>query len=193
MTLSSLARAALLALAVSALPADVGGQAGDGAGRHTAAYDTAALRVRHGLFRTSVVRGPEDVLVTHIGFGTPPLRELFSGSAGASASFERFARDHARSSWMGLLGGIGFVGGLIAGARGDDRLAATLSIGGTVFSMGSGIFSTRAREHLSKAVWWYNASLVADQGGEPPHSTGYAPPPRQRPAFTRSTRFMNAW
>jgi hypothetical protein len=60
-----------------------------------------------------------------------------------------------------LLGGIGFVGGLIAGARGDDRWAAAFSVGGTVFSMGSGIFRTRANEHLSKTIWWYNASLLS--------------------------------
>lgn len=157
---SGVVRVALLAFALSAPSKGALAQASAPAAPATQAYDSAALRVRHGIFRTSVVRGPEDALVTHVGFGTPPLRDLFSRSEAATASFERFTRDHARSSWTGLLGGIGWVGGLIAGARGDEELAAVFSIGGTVFSMGSGIFRTRADEHLSKAVWGYNASLL---------------------------------
>lgn len=159
---------ALLALVVWAIPASASGQAATGAPR-LEADDTLALRVRYRLLGTTIVRGPADAQVARIGFGTPPLRDLFAGSEEAAASFERFSKEHARSSWTGLLGGIGFVGGMVAGARGEERWAAALSIGGTVFSMGSGVFRTRANEHLSKAIWWYNASLAGPRPSLQPH------------------------
>jgi hypothetical protein len=152
---------ALLTFLVLGAPTVTHGQTSTQAPPGCDAYDSCALRVQYRLLGTKIVRGTDDTDVARIGFGAPALQELFARSDRASISFDQFREDHLRSSWLGLLGGIGFVGGLVAGARGNEELAAGLSIGGTVFSVGSGIFVTRSREHLSKAVWWYNESLAA--------------------------------
>lgn len=123
------------------------------------AYAACALRVQHRLFKTNVVRGSGDEVVAQIGFRTPPLENLFARSPEAALDFALFREDHRRSAWLGFLGGVGFLGGLIAGAKGEEGWAAGLSLGGTVFSMGSGLFRTKANEHMSSAIWWHNGSL----------------------------------
>lgn len=148
------------------------------------AYAGCALRVQHGLFSTRIVRGTDDTEMAKLGFGAPPLDDLFASSAEAAISFQRFRTAHVRSSWMGLLGGIGFVGGLVAGARGHHDWAAGLSLSGTAFSFGSGAFRTRANEHLSRAVWWHNATLA---DAMTPAATPWAPPHSAGPSWPRST------
>jgi hypothetical protein len=126
------------------------------------AFDSCALRVRHGLFRTEIVRGTEGLRVAGIGWGNPPLGELFARSPRATVSFEAFRRDHIRSSWMTALGGIEIVGGLVARARDHEDWARALTIGGIVVEVAGMIFRARADEHLSDAIWWYNRSLLED-------------------------------
>lgn len=170
-------RAALLALALFAAPSSLHGQADPSLHAACDAYERCALRVRHGFFTTRIVRGTDDTELARLGFGAPPLDDVFSLSDEAAVSFQRFRTAHVRSSWMGLLGGIGFVGGLVAGARGHHDWAAGLSLGGSVFSLGAGAFRTRADEHLSRAVWWHNASLAGGRVPAPPGAPG-APGPR---------------
>jgi len=159
MTPSSASRIGLLTLLILGAPTVTHGQTRTQATRGCDAYDSCALRVQHHLFSNKIVRGTDDTEVARIGFRTPALQGLFARSDRAAISFDLFREDHVRSSWLGLLGGIGFVGGLVAGARGNKDWAAGLSISGTLFSVGSGIFRTKANEHLSKAIWLYNVSL----------------------------------
>jgi hypothetical protein len=60
---------------------------------------------------------------------------------------------------MTVLGGIEIVGGLVARSQGEDDWAMALSISGIVIEVVGTVFRTRADEHLSKAIWWHNASL----------------------------------
>jgi hypothetical protein len=127
--------------------------------------EACALRVRYRLFRTEVVRGPEDLRVARIGFGAPPLEEIFSRSHEASLSFERFGKNHNRSSWLRVLGGIEIAAGLVARSLDEEDWAVGLSISGVVIEMAAMLFRTRANEHLSRAIWWYNRSLTLEGVG----------------------------
>ena len=49
-------------------------------------FDGCALRIRHRLFGTEIVRGTQDTPIAEIGFRTPPLEELFARSQGAGSS-----------------------------------------------------------------------------------------------------------
>ena len=164
MTLSSASRTGLLTLVLLGAPAVTHGQTRTQATPPCDTYDSCALRIQHHVFSTRIVRGEEDMEVAQIRFRTPALQELFARSDRAAISFDDFRQDHTRSAWLGLLGGIGFVGGLVAGAYESEEWAAGLSIGGTVFSVSAGVFRTKSLEHLSKAIWCYNQSL-SEQGG----------------------------
>ena len=160
MTLSSASRIAFLSFVFLGAPKVTHGQTSAQTILDCDAYASCALRVQYGLLNTKIVRGTESTDLARIGLGTPPLEALFARSDPSAISFDLFSADHARSSWLAVLGGIGFVGGLIAGARGDEDWAAGFSIGGTAFEVGAAIFRTKANEHLSKAIWWYNESLT---------------------------------
>ena len=148
--------------AILALGPFTGAQAQASAASETCTeYAACALRVKHGFFKTKIVRGADDTELADIGFRTPPVRDVFQVAPEALVAYDLFGADHRRSSWTGALGFAGFLGGMIAGAKGGDDWAAGLSVGGTVFSLISGIFRTKANEHLSGAVWHYNASLSA--------------------------------
>jgi hypothetical protein len=91
--------------------------------------------------------------------GTPPLEQLFSRSDGSAVSFDRFRTDHRRASWLTVLGGLELIGGLVARSRDNDDWALALSISGVFIELTGMVFRIRADEHLSQAIWWYNASL----------------------------------
>lgn len=160
MTFSSASRTAVLLLAGLGVPTFALGQATPRNILDCEVFDSCALRVRHGLFRTEIVRGTEDTPIAEIGFGTPPLQELFARSDQAALGFDRFRTSHTRASWMSVLGGLEFVGALVARSQGEDDWAMGLSIGGVVIEVAAMIFRTRADEYLSKAIWWYNESLT---------------------------------
>ena len=159
MTRSNAPRIAFLLFVFLGAPTVTHGQTNVESNLNCDAYASCSLRVQHGLLNTRIVRGAESTHLARIGLGTPPLEELFARTDASAISFDQFSADHARSSWLAVLGGIGFVGGMIARARGNEDWAAGLSIGGTVFEVGAAIFTRKAAEHLSQAIWWYNESL----------------------------------
>jgi len=162
MILSSAFRITVLPLVLLAglvVPGVAHGQAGTQNILDCEVFDSCALRVRHRLFRTEIVRGTEDTPIAEIGFGTPPLRELFARSDQAAMGFDRFRKSHGRASWMSVLGGLEFLGALVARSQEEDDWAMALSLSGVVIEVASMIFRTRADEHLSRAIWWYNESL----------------------------------
>jgi hypothetical protein len=165
MTFSSACRVTVLLLAGLGLPTMAQAQAGAQTLLGCDVYDSCALRVRHGLLRTEIVRGTEDTPVAEIGFGTPPLEELFARSDQAALGFDRFSRDHKRASWLAVLGAAEIVGGLVARSQGEDDWAMALSISGIVIEVVGTVFRTRADEHLSTAIWWHNESLSKGSGG----------------------------
>ena len=160
MTLSGAAIIAFLLLPFLGLPAVAHGQTGTQGNLGCDVYDNCALRVQHRFFSDKVVRGTESIHVARIGFGTPPLEDLFTRSDSAAVSFDQFRTDHSRSVWLTVLGGIEFIGGIVAESQGNDDLAVGLSIGGTIIEVAATIFRTRANEHLSNSIWWYNRSLT---------------------------------
>ena len=58
-----------------------------------------------------------------------------------------------------------FIGGLVAESQGNEDWAVGLSIGGTIVEVFAAIFRSKADEHLSHAIWWYNESLASPGGG----------------------------
>lgn len=160
MTLPNPSRIAILMLGFLAFPAVTHGQAGTQEVLGCDVFEDCALRVRHRLFRTEVVRGTEDSRVARIGLGTPPLNELFSRSEPATLSFERFRVDHRRSSWLTILGGIEIAAGLIARSQKNPDWVRPVFISGVIIELAAMVFQTRADEHLSQAIWWYNESLA---------------------------------
>lgn len=160
MTLTGASRIAFLLLSFLGLPSVAHGQAGTQGNLGCDVYDSCALRVQHRFFSDRVVRGTEGIQVARIGFGTPPLEELFSRSDSAAVSFDQFRTDHSRSVWLTVLGGIEFIGGLVAESQGYDDLAVGLSISGIMIEVAATIFRTKANEHLSNSIWWYNRSLT---------------------------------
>jgi hypothetical protein len=161
MTLSRGSRLAVLLLLILGCPHLIRAQDAPPSILGCDVYESCALRVQYRFFRNEVVRGPESTSVTRIGLGTPPLEELFARSDSALVSFHEFRKDHIRSSWLMVLGGLEFVGSLVAEANGKDDLAVGLSIGGIVLEVIGAVFRTKADEHMSKAIWWHNESLAA--------------------------------
>jgi hypothetical protein len=159
MTLPNPSRIATLLLGFLALASVTHGQTAAQEILGCDVFEDCALRVKYGFLRTEVVRGTENSRVARIGLGTPPLHELFSRSERAALSFERFRVDHKRSSWLTIVGGIEIAAGLVARSQDNEGLAAALSISGFVIEIAAMVFRTRADEHLSQAIWWYNESL----------------------------------
>ena len=159
MSLLSASRIIVLLLAGVGIPTVAQGQASPRDSLDCEVFDRCALRVRHRLLRTEIVRGTDDTRVAEIGFGTPPVEELFARSDQAALGFHRFRKDHRRASWMTVLGGLELVGGLVARSQGEDDWAMALSISGVVIEVAARIFRIRADDHLSTAIWWYNESL----------------------------------
>jgi len=151
---------AILLLGLSGLPGKTQAQNVNQEVPGCDAYEDCALRVQYRLFRTEIVRGMESNRVARIGLGTPPLDEILSRSRRATVSFEGYREDHRRSSWLTVLGGIEIMAGLVARAQDKEDWAVALSISGVLIEVGARIFNSRANEHLSEAVWWYNESLV---------------------------------
>jgi len=145
-------------------PTAARGQADDPALLDCQEFDRCALRVRHRLFGTEIARGTEDMPIAELGFRAPPLGDLFARSEQAALGFQRFQKNHRRASWMSVLGGLEFVGALVARSQGEDDWAVGLSISGVAIEVVAMIFRTRADEHLSSAIWWYNASLAGEGG-----------------------------
>jgi hypothetical protein len=143
-----------------AVPTGAHGQTANQAILGCDVFEDCALRVRYRLFRTEIVRGTESTRVARVGLGTPPLEELFSRSDRAALSFERFRKEHRRSSWLTVLGGIEIAAGLVARAQDSEDWAVALSVTGVVIELAGMLFRTRADEHLSAAIWWYNESLA---------------------------------
>jgi hypothetical protein len=160
MTLHNASRFSILLLGFLALPTVTHGQTSNQDLRGCEVFASCALRVRYRLFRTEIVRGTESTHVARIGFGAPPLDELLSRSDRSAVSFDRFRQDHTKSSWLAVLGGLEIVGGLVARAQDNEDWAIGLSISGVVIEIAAVIFRTRANEHLSEAMWWYNESLA---------------------------------
>jgi hypothetical protein len=79
MTFSSASRIAVLLLAGLGVPTVAQSQAGTQNILGCDVYDSCALRVRHRLLRTEIVRGTEDTPIAEIGFGPPPSRSSSPG------------------------------------------------------------------------------------------------------------------
>jgi yecA family protein len=56
-------------------------------------------------------------------------------------------------------GWTGALGSLVARSQDREDWATALSVSGVVIEAAGMVFSTRADEHLSQAIWWYNVSL----------------------------------
>lgn len=126
-------------------------------------YATCALRVETGFFSIRLVRGatgePIGDALGVFGSGVDPL---LTGPDSAAAFGRAYVHDTRRAAALGLLAVAAYV---VVVARTDNfrhdfdgtsGTAAVVTLGFTVATLP---FATRARQDLSRAVWWYNAAL----------------------------------
>jgi hypothetical protein len=123
-------------------------------------YDSCALRLRYGLFRTHLVQGRAEQQLASLGLFPPAVPLFAERSDTAARYYASFRRRHTSGAILGLAGAIAVTAGLLA-YDSDNDLGVTLVIGGGLLGIGGGIQATRGRDQLSQAVWWYNRTLPA--------------------------------
>ena len=96
-------RTAVLVLALLGLPVAAQGQARVEEGAACEVYEDCALRVRHRLLATEIVRGAADIPVAEIGWGAPPIEALFARSDRAALSFDCLAAGFETSAEVPIL------------------------------------------------------------------------------------------
>jgi len=121
-------------------------------------YNTCALRLRHGLFSVQLVQGRDQRPVSSVGWFPPALPLFAERSDTAAQYYASFRRRHASGTVLSLAGAVALAAGLIA-YDSDNDLGLGLFIGSALLGIGGAVQTVRAREQLSRAVWWYNRTL----------------------------------
>jgi hypothetical protein len=126
-------------------------------------YATCALRVESGFFSTRLVRGatgePIGDALGVFGSGVDPL---LTGPDSAAAFGRAYVRDTRRAAGLGFIAVAAYV---VVVARTDnfrndlDGISGTAAVATIGFAVATLPFAARARQSLSRAVWWYNAAL----------------------------------
>lgn len=124
-------------------------------------YDDCSLRVKHTFLSTRLVQGRDETVAARFTFLAPPLTDLMQRSDSAWDYYWIFHERYNRGFWYTMAGSALFLGGTILYAADQDRgaLSATFVVAGFAFHLAGIINAARAREPLSKAIWWYNRSL----------------------------------
>jgi hypothetical protein len=120
-------------------------------------YDARALRIESGFWSDRLVRGTRAEKIKGLGM-FPDRLELFEQSSdSARRYYDAFRVRKNRSSWL-FVGAFGLLGAsFLAGL--DETPGAILLISSLGVALGSGVASQRAKNDLSRAVWWYNREL----------------------------------
>lgn len=156
MTSRSVGTVALLVATV--LPAQVANaQASD------CTYDRCALRLQVGPFSDRIVQGTSATLVSRLGPFAPRIDLLARAGDSARTYYEDFRTSQNRG---GVLNLVAFVASAVAGFVWDYRRppqdAVWVLLGvGAGFNIAGTINIRKSRDHLHKAIWFYNRSLVA--------------------------------
>jgi hypothetical protein len=149
----------------------------------TCTWDRCALRVQYRPFGTPrLVRGRDDVKVAGLGWFPRALPLLAQRSDSAAVHYNAFRARHTSGTLLFLVG----LGALFAGsalvADGNEGAGAAVFIGGFAVGLVGVTITASAQDELSRAVWWYNRTLVA--AGSPPHQRLGSSGPRVRIGMT---------
>lgn len=138
------------------------GQSAIGAGepRQVCSYDECALR----LWSSDVLRGTEEAKIGQFGFlRPPPLGELFAQSDSAALHFETLEKNYTNGRAITITSRVVSLAGLVLSFSSDSAeqrwgfgLQATGFAGGWLGQRRV----RRAKEALSRAIWWYNRDVA---------------------------------
>jgi hypothetical protein len=131
-------------------------------------WDRCALRVQHRLFGgPRLVRGINGVKVAGLGWFPPALPFLAQGSDSAAVHYSAFRARHTSGTVLLLVALGAFFAGSAIAADGDDGTGAAVIIGGFTVGLVGAAVTASGQNELSRAVWWYNRSLVAGLPSNP--------------------------
>jgi hypothetical protein len=156
---------AAILLAALVAPHSASAQTG-GAPRAPSActYETCALRIEPAFFWSpKLVRGRTGEEVGRLGGFGGGVDTLLAGPDSAAAYARVYVTNVRRSAALGLIGGIAYVVASVTsnGFRDTDDTSVAIALTGAGFAIASIPFTIRAQRSLSRAVWFYNASLAA--------------------------------
>lgn len=125
------------------------------------AYDACALR----LWETDLLEGRDGERVGGFGFFRPPAaRELLEASDSAAWYLDRVEETYTSGRVIWFIGQVASLAGLVMYFSADPGVQegglAAQTAGFLVISLGERRV-TRAREAMSRAVWWYNRDVAA--------------------------------
>ncbi len=127
-------------------------------------YDTCALRLHQGFWGPRIVRGVTGEKVAGYGLFAPRLSLFAERSDSAGRYYELFRKSHNQGSGLALAGTVIFAGFALRGALEPNRNLSTVE--GVGLTVGTGLLLAGvirllpAHNRLSKAIWWYNRTLV---------------------------------
>ena len=123
-------------------------------------YRVCALRIRVHTFSSELVQGETEERVAGLGFfpGEMPLFAERSAAAGLHYESYRSARNTA--DWMAV-GALAALGTAIVAlvAEGGELVIAGSAVAFLGLTFGASIKGAQASDHLSLAIWSYNATL----------------------------------
>jgi hypothetical protein len=123
-------------------------------------YDACALRLRQSFFKRQLVQGKDARPVASLGLFAPKVSIFAQRSDTAAQYYASFRRRATTGTLLGLAGLVVTTLGLVEYDH-DHDTGLALVIGGGLLGIGGGIQQTRATEQLSRAVWWYNRTLMS--------------------------------
>jgi hypothetical protein len=143
-------------------PSPLGAQTpGVGAPQNDCTYALCAFRVEPGLLGPRLVRGTNGASV-RLGTWGSGVARLAGRSDSATVYAARYVRATRQSSVLGVLGTIGYATVLVRTHVWRDRINngdAIIAVAGGGLLLATVPFGVRAQRNLSRAVWWYNATL----------------------------------
>jgi hypothetical protein len=123
-------------------------------------YERCALRIKKSAFKSRIVAGIDGRVVAKLGdFGTD-LEHRVDLPDSAFSHVQRYNSQAKLSAWLGLAGTVVLVTPLLVTIDdpGPGWLAAPVI--GLGLSIASATIRTRAGDHLSQAIWWYNGQFA---------------------------------
>jgi hypothetical protein len=131
-------------------------------------WDRCALRVQHRTFGgPRLVRGSDGVKVAGLGWFPPALPFLAQRSDSAAVHYDAFRARHTAGNVLVLVAMGAFIAGYAIARDGNDGAGAAVLIGGLTVGLVGVAVTASGQNELSRAVWWYNRSLVV--AGLPPN------------------------
>lgn len=136
-----------------------------GSAQDSCSYDSCALRVKRSLIGHRIVQGQHEEPVASIVVFAPRLQMWSERSDSADTHYAAFRARHNAGAIFSLVGLAAFATGTVLALsdRGSETIPLVTVIGGLTFTVVGFAFQLDGRNHLSRAIWWYNSTL-SDRG-----------------------------